>query len=342
MFDGVTLAGEAAVSAFTSDLRSDTLALAQGTDFINTMVNGVSNLFTPRVSTRADLAGTASVIIRQPAWGVTISALYMGAGFMPLGYPFAQSDRIDLKVSPMLRLLDGDLSISGTVGQRINNLSETKGEALTQFIANGLMNIRFSDAFSLSASYANFGIRSNNVFDTLKIENVSQSFSIDPVVTLDGGSMQHTITGSVAFDTFDDFNVVTGAESSNDTRMATLTYTAFLTGLPLTVGAVGSYVENTLFTGAFVVRTAGVNASYRFLSGALTTTVSYTMAGSTFGATPTDTQGFLKASARWNITKNINVVASLSNNAFQYGQYLPTRGRSFSEQIAQLALNTSF
>ena len=339
---GITLSGEMAISTFTSDTRADIVAATGGTDFISTIADGLSSLLQRRVTTRADLAGTAALAIKQPTWGITLSALYMGAGFMPLGYPFAQADRIDLKVSPSLRLFEGDVTLAGSVGQRVNNLSETKGEALTQFIANGVMNIRFSDVFSLAVNYANFGVRTNNVFDTLKVENVSQSFSIDPTVMIEGGSLLHTITGSVAFDAYDDFNVVSGAESSNDTRSATLTYTAMLMDIPLTIGGVGTYIENALFAGMLVIRTAGLNASYRLFGGAVTTSVSYTMAGSTFGALPTDSQGFLKLTARWNMTKNINLVASLANNSFRYGQLLPTRGSSFTEQIAQIALNSTF
>lgn len=339
---GVTFKSEAAVSAFTPDLRDEQKSIGEGSTFFDRAMSSFSTLFSPRISTWADVSGTASVIIRQQAWGLTLSALYMGPGFMPLGYPFMQTDRIDLMVSPSLQVFDGDLTINGSVGQRVNNLSETKGEALTQLIANGSVNAQFSDAFSVSVSYANFGIRSNTVFDTLKIENVSQSFSIDPSIMIEGSGAMHSVNGSVAFDTFEDFNVVTGAESSNDTRSATLTYSAMLTDMPLTLGAMGTYVENALFSAALIVRTVGLNASYRLLAGALTTSLSYTLAGSSFGSNPTDTQSFLKASARWAIAKNISLVASLSNNMFAYGRFLPNRGTSFSEQIMQLALNTTF
>ena len=342
LMPGVTFKSEAAVSAFTPDLRDEPKSLGEGSTFFDKAMSSFSTLFRPRISTRADVSGTASVIIRQQAWGLTLSALYMGPGFMPLGYPFMQTDRIDLMVSPSLQVFDGNLTINGSVGQRVNNLSETKGEALTQLIANGNVNAQFSDAFSVSVSYANFGIRSNTVFDTLKIENVSQSFSIDPSLMIDGAGAMHTVNGSVAFDTFEDFNVVTGAESSNDTRSATLTYSAMLTDMPLTLGAMGTYVENALFSATLIVRTVGFNASYRLLAGALTTSLSYTLAGSSFGSDPTDTQRFLKASARWAIAKNISLVASLSNNMFAYGRFVPSRGTSFSEQIMQIALNTTF
>ena len=133
---GITFSAEGAVSVFTRDQRADTIAAKD---------NPIGDLFVARTSTRIDGAGSANLSFRFSSWGLTFTGLYMGAGFQPLAYPFIQSDRIDLKVSPMLNLFNGDLTLSGTIGQRVNNLSETKGEAMTQAIANGQLSVRFSD-----------------------------------------------------------------------------------------------------------------------------------------------------------------------------------------------------
>ena len=37
----------------------------------------------------------------------------MGSGFQPIGNPFVQSDRLDLKVSPSFNLFEGDFTING-------------------------------------------------------------------------------------------------------------------------------------------------------------------------------------------------------------------------------------
>lgn len=331
---GTTLTAEGAVSAFTRDLSSPLLAM-EG--------NPVSSLFTTRTSTRVDGAASASLALRYSTWGVTFSGLYMGAGFEPLGYPFSQSDRIDVKISPMLNLLDGALTFNGTIGQRINNLSETKGQQLTQAIINGQLSVQFSESFSLTSTYSNFGIRNNrqNPLDSARVQNVSESFSIDPAITFDASEIIHTLMLSVGIDRYDDFNIVSGVESSNDTRSATIAYTGIVQSMPLTYGITGSYLENALSAGTLTIRSIGANASYRLLSGALTPTMSMTFSGSSLGPNPADTQTFVKAGLRWRISQQLTLTGNYAVNSYEYGSG-GSRGSRFSENMIQLAVSTSF
>ncbi|MBU3678915.1 MAG: hypothetical protein FGM32_04825 [Candidatus Kapabacteria bacterium] len=331
---GVTFSAEGAVSVFTRDQRADTLA---STD------NPLAGFFVARTSTRIDGAGSANLSLRYSTWGITFTGLYMGAGFQPLAYPFIQSDRIDLKVSPMLNLLDGDFTLSGTIGQRVNNLSQTKGEAMTQAIVNGQLSIRLSDVVSLSSAYSNFGIRNNrqNPLDSQRIQNVSESFSIDPMIMFSAASMMHTITASIGVDRFDDFNIVSGVETSNDTRSATLSYTGMFEEMPLTIGALASYLDNALSAGTLTIQSYGVNASYRLLGGKLLPTVSLTLTNSTFGANPADAQTFLRGGVRWRAAKNVTLVGNYGVNSYTYG-VASTRGSGFTEQTLQLSVSTTF
>lgn len=331
---GVMFSAEGAVSVFTRDQRADTLK-----DFTNPL----GSIFTARTSTRIDGAGSANLAFRFSSWGVTLSGLYMGAGFQPLAYPFVQSDRIDLKVAPMLNLFDGDFTFSGTIGQRVNNLSETKGEAMTQTIANGQLSVRFSDVISLSSSYSNFGLRNNrqNPLDSQRIQNVAESFSIDPMITFSAGSMMHTITATVGIDRYDDFNIVSGVETSNDTKSASLSYTGMFESFPLTIGANTSYLDNALTVGTLTIRSFGVNASYRLLNGQLLPTFSANFASSTFGSNPADAQRFLRGGLRWRASKNITLVGNYGVNSYVYG-VATSRGSDFTEQTLQLSVSTSF
>ncbi|MBU3699940.1 MAG: hypothetical protein FGM33_08020 [Candidatus Kapabacteria bacterium] len=331
---GVTLSAEGAVSAFTRDLSSALMDQAQ---------NPISGLLSARTSTRFDGAGNASLSLRYTSWGLTLTALYMGAGFQPLGYPFVQTDRIDLKVSPSLNLFDGDVSMNATVGQRVNNISQTRGEQLTQIIANGQIGIRFSDVFSLSSTYSNFGIRNNrqNPFDSARIQNVSESFSIDPTVTFAVADIYHTITASAGIDRFDDFNIISGVESSNNTRSVLLSYTGMMQSIPLTYGTSFSYMENNLALGKLMIRSIGLNASYRLLDGDLVPSVSVTQSESAFAANSADEQMFVKFGARWRITKYLIVTGNYSLNTYRYGAG-NTRAGNFSEQMLNVGISTTF
>jgi hypothetical protein len=308
--EGLSLNAEVALSSFTRDLSSAEMVV-EG--------NPLSFAQTTRISTRADFAGSAALKIQKKVWGITLSGLYIGSGFTPIGYTFMQSDRLELKVAPNLRLFDNKFSLNGSVGQRVNNLSQTKGETMTQLIGSANMSADFSEEFNLSAQYSNFGIRNNQILDTLKIENVSQSFSIDPTLTLQLSGATHIISASVGIDEFNDFNVISGAESSNDTRTLLGSYTLSFDSIPVTANLMASYMENRLSTGTLIIRSIGSTVSYPFFDGKLVPMLSLTASGSTLGAAATDDQLFFKFGLRWRPVKLLDVSGSIGNNSYSYG-----------------------
>ncbi|MBP6509909.1 MAG: hypothetical protein KA339_05090, partial [Candidatus Kapabacteria bacterium] len=156
---GMNITAEAAVSSFTRDQTSDVKSIDG---------NPLDLVTTTRVSTRVDLAGTASFNVKSNVWGFSVTTLYMGAGYVPIAQPYQQSDRFEWKVAPSLQLFGGDVAINATVGHRINNLSGTKGETLSQAIYGGTVNAQFSDGFSTMFRYSNFGIRNKRDLDTLR------------------------------------------------------------------------------------------------------------------------------------------------------------------------------
>ncbi|MBK7578444.1 MAG: hypothetical protein IPI24_13645 [Ignavibacteria bacterium] len=329
---GMNITAEAAVSSFTRDQTSDVKSIDG---------NPLDLVTTTRVSTRVDLAGTACFNVKSNVWGFSVTTLYMGAGYVPIAQPYQQSDRFEWKVAPSLQLFGGDVAINATVGHRINNLSGTKGETLSQAIYGGTVNAQFSDGFSTMFRYSNFGIRNKRDLDTLRVENVSQSFGIDPSLMIDGEDVLHTLNASLGLDTYDDFNVVSGIESSNDMRSAIINYLGSIKPVPLSVGVNASYVENILFTGLFIVRSVGGMIAYRFLNGDVVPSVSITNSSTTFGPSPSDQQLFFKASVRWRITKTTAFLASYGNNNYTYGNP-SSRSTAFTERMIQLALSTSF
>ncbi|MCX6139284.1 MAG: hypothetical protein NTX15_00355 [Candidatus Kapabacteria bacterium] len=329
---GMNISAEGAVSSFTRD-QSSAVKSIDG--------NPLDLVTTSRVSTRVDFAGTASFNMKADWWGLTVTGLYMGAGYVPIAQPYQQSDRFEWRIAPSARFFNGDLSLNATVGHRINNLSGTKGETMSQAIYGGTVNAQITEELSILGRYSNFGVRNDRTQDTLRIKNISQSFGIEPAIMIDGDAMMHTVNASLGLDTYDDYNVVSGVESSNDMRSATLNYLGSLKSIPLSVGVNASYLENILFTGLFIVRSVGGMISYRILNGDVIPSLSLTNSSSTFGATPSDQQLFFKAAVRWRMTKTMSFNASYGNNNYTYGNPAP-RGTSFSERLVQLAFSASF
>lgn len=330
--DGITFGGEVALSSFTRDLSSPEKAISG---------NPLSFAQTTRTSTRADLAGTATLGIQKKIWGLKFTGLYMGAGFAPIGYAFVQADRLEFSIAPNLHLFDNKFSINGSIGERTNNLSKTKGETTTQIIGSANMSADIGEAFNLSAQYSNFGIRNDQSFDSLKIQTVSQSLSIDPTLTLQMSSMTHIIAASFAIDDYKDFNVVSGATGSNDTKTLLGSYTAALNSIPLTVNLLASYMENRLSVGTLIIRSIGTTIGYSFFNRKLMPTFSVTASGSTLGAAPTDEQIFYKFGIRWRLAKMLDLMATIGNNSYLYGDPIP-KGSAFKETIIQLSVTTQF
>ena len=330
--DAFTFAAEAAASIFTRDQSAAEKPISG---------NPFGSLVTTRTSTRADFAGSASIGWQKTAWGIKLTGLYMGAGFEPIGYSFVQPDKLEVSVQPMLKLFDGGFTLDGSVGERRNNLSGTLGASTTQFIGDANLHATFSDAFDIGGHYSNFGVRNDLANDTLKVQNVSQSFGLDPMLTLRSDAMTHTLSGSAGFDEYDDFNTISGAASSNKMRTAILSYLLSLNSSPLTLGVTGSYVENILATGPLIIRSAQARIGYSFFRNGLRAGFSATVASSSSVLDPTDDQLFLKLDLRIRATSTIDFTASFENNEYQYGNPLP-KGKSFREMLARLGATAKF
>ncbi len=333
--DAFSFIGEAALSSFTRDQSSPEKVFSG---------NPLAFAQTTRTSTRADFAGTAALQLQQTAWGVKLSSLYMGAGFVPVGYSFVQPDRLEFSIAPNIHLFEDAFTLDGSVGERINNLSGTKAATTTQLIASVNLSAAISDAFNLSARYSNFGVRNDLTLDTLKVQTVSQSLSFDPTLTLRGATLTHIITASIGIDDYKDFNTISGVQASNNTRSVLGSYSIALNDIPLTVTIIGSYLENALPQplGTVIIRSAGGRTSYSFLQGAITPSLSVTASGSTTGISPTDDQLFVKFDVRLRPTKFLEFTASAGNNQYQYGNPLSSKGKSFKETLVRLALTTRF
>lgn len=192
----------------------------------------------------------------------------------------------------------------------------------------------------MAARYANFGIRNNMKNDTLKIEQVSNSLSISPTVVIPAGAADHMITLSWSLDAFNDYNVVSGATSSNNTMSLLGMYAVSLTRIPLTASFSLSRMTNDLPLGNLTIHSADLSAAYRFLDGSVlpSLTLSYTE-NSSAGFTK-DTQWLLRAAAQWNVLANLAFTAAISSNRYTYGSSRP--GVSFTETFFQTGLAMRF
>lgn len=224
-------------------------------------------------STVRDNAVSTALEYRQPLWNVKAKLLYVGSGYKTFGHPFFQSDRLEWTISPTANLFDRKVSISGSIGQRTNNLSGTRAAAMSQLLASANISAQINEKISLNTSYSNFGVRNVVENDTLKIENVAQNFNFTPVLILDAADATDIFTLMFSLDNFQDYNVVSGALNDNNTMIAGLTYNRSFKNNPLTIGA--NYMFFKLNSSAITIdnTTIGVNTGYDFFDGILNTSL---------------------------------------------------------------------
>lgn len=99
---------------------------------------------------------------------------------MAPGFPYMQTDRMDITFSPRLRILENRVVMSATVGYRKNNLSNTKLQTSSQLLMAMQVNATFTPQAGVNGSFSNFGMRTTHSMDTLRMEMIATSVSLAP------------------------------------------------------------------------------------------------------------------------------------------------------------------
>ncbi len=172
------IGSELSASAFTRDLNSSVYPSSE------IPIQIPKTILQIRSSTRLDYAGIASLNKEGEVFACKVQLKYLGDGFVPVGYPMMQTDRIDITLSPRFNLGKGKFIVQGSIGQRLNNLSKDKLSQATQTLGSLNFSANLSESFSLSGNYSNFGFKNSIDNDTFKINLINLSYGISPVLIL--------------------------------------------------------------------------------------------------------------------------------------------------------------
>jgi len=329
--ENVTITGEAGTCFFTHDMNASDIPDPDP---------GLNSFIRQRISSHVDYAAMLAGNYSVKDWGVKALFRYIGAGYMALGYPFMQPDRMEFLLSPRAQFFENRLALNGSIGSRTNNLSNTKAQASNQFI--GSLNALgiITDELSIAASYTNFGVRNNMTQDTLKIETVSNSFNLNPTYTLSAESIVHTISATYSQDSYNDYNVVSGAENSNVTQSIAGNYAASFTKIPLSTSAAYNYMTNNVKAGELTISSVTLGGSWRFDDAKIVPSISLTYSTNRLASFTSDRQFFASISTRWQISRVTGLTFSASVNDYTYGSSRP--GAGFTETLMQLSATTRF
>jgi len=248
LFDGrVRLQTEATLSAFTRDTRTQEVDLG---------VPVPEFLFTPRVGSRVDYAGTSRLQLDLDAFQFDASYERVQPGFRSLGLSRTRSDQEVIRLNPQVQVLGGRLSVGLDLKRVRNNLLGQRTVEQRQRQVGANVQARLSRSVTVNGSYMWMANEHEPTSDaalgqTLQRRFVTQTATLSPSVTLRSGSVTHSLSLSGNYQRLDNqpgFQVgeSSGGQGQGGTS-ANLTTTAsyslsFPSGLSLSLS--GNYLHN--------------------------------------------------------------------------------------------------
>jgi hypothetical protein len=326
--------GEVAGSLFTRDARSR----AGGSFKLPFEIP--SKIYTLQEASRLSFASDLSIVKEGKIFSIKANGKYIGDGFVPLGYPFMQTDRAEVTIDPSLNLFKSKVQLSGSIGKRIDNLAKARSTTTTQTLSSVNLNYQCTERLSLSGSFSNFGFRNPLVNDTFRVEMVTLSWNFSPVYTVTTGSGMHVCSGMFARNTFKDFNTISGALNDNDSHSAVLSYLFSKVKIPLTLSAMASYFDNNTSYGKFATKSLNLGAGYKFFKKKLNTMAGLTITESAIGPKAAGSQIMVTTGIKYAPTKKINLTVNGSVNLFKFGVTRP--GISYVEDLLRTSLTYKF
>ncbi|MGA9119634.1 MAG: hypothetical protein WB699_09720, partial [Bacteroidota bacterium] len=321
--------GETAISGFSNDIRFPELK--------NPSVN-LGPIFTPRTSSQVDAATILSVnIVPSSVFSLNLSAHWVGPGFVTLGYAQFQNDVLEYTIGPTVRLFSGSTTLRTSFGLRYNNLRNNRLSTTKRTIVNIGVTSQVSQAFGFDVQYANFGMQSTPRNDTLRIDNIAQSFMVTPRFTFNEFGGTNVLVVSYSLQDFTDFNVVSGNLSSNKVNSAVLSWTlAFPSSLTFSTTLMGTSV--TTSSVSTTIKGISETVGHSFFENLLTTSVTIGYNLYTVNATNGQVDG--RISAAFNTRHWGTLTLMLTSNRFTYSD--PTAGTSYGEYQGSLMYSIHF
>ncbi|MBL0176940.1 MAG: hypothetical protein IPP94_17055 [Ignavibacteria bacterium] len=329
--DNTSVTGEIGGSAFTRDLGADIASVSSPVP---------ESVYKHRISTATDYAGTLMFNYSEKAWGFKAGSKYIGAGYFSLAFPYMQPDRLDFLLAPYAKLFENTLSMNGSIGYRTNNLSETKASTSSQLIGSFTAIAMVSENISFNTRYANYGIRNRMQVDTLKIDMVTNSFSLSPSFNIPTTALINTIPLSWSLDAYNEVNTMTQREMTNNTQSYMGMYMASFIEIPLSSTLTVSYMTNDVPDAELELLSASAGLSYRLLENAVRPSLNVTWSQNSMASFTPDEQFLVRVGAEWSITPSLTFTLAATSNSYRYGTSRPDV--SFRETFLETSLSMSF
>jgi hypothetical protein len=303
---------EAARAYFTKDL-----AQPESPGFKNSF----KPFLTGRTSTGKDWAGNASIGKKSKNFDIAYVTKYIGAGFQTMGYPYLQPDRWDNTISTRINTWKDKMNIVASIGQRVNNLSNTSLKA-KQFIGNVNWFIQFSERFNTNISYNNFGFTAASGTNPYGVKNVSNDLSLSAGYNWKNTKRMNLLNFSWNFSKYNERDVNTGITTSNNTHTLMLSYVPTYFNSPVSPDFSVLYFNNTLpaVKTSLITLSAGLSSPLFKKKADLRAQLQYTIGK--LNSYSSNKNLLASLNLDYKLTKKLIWNVFLSTNYFRYGNEL--------------------
>lgn len=188
---------DVAASYYTRNITGDTLDIGNKWKKLSS--------FSPKTSSRISFAGEAGINYHFSIGNVRLKYRRVDPDYESMGAFYMQTDIEQYTAGFNLSLLKNKLHLQSDIGFQKNNLARTAVNDSKRTIGNIGINFMPSPVFGIDFHYSNYGISQQIIpqlqdpatiirYDSVRISQVNQSFSIAPHFFINKKNIQHSIS----------------------------------------------------------------------------------------------------------------------------------------------------
>lgn len=336
---------ETTVSAFTRDQRSPDLAADE-----SDIPSFLTDLFTPRSSTRLSYAGLAHTEFSFDAFQMRAQYERILPGYKSLGMRDMRDDQHTITLTPSFQFFDQQWTLDGEFSLSEDNLLGNRISKQTRQNINLNTNVQVSESINLGGGYTRFesSTSSNDSGNQGQHSQLSQVFQFFPSFSIISGSATHNFSITAIYqDMLVEFPVQDGDLESNESNTKTGA-ASYSLALPsgLSVNSSVNVVLGEAPGNTFTTLTGSLGSGYALFQRKLNLNLTVNVSQNRFEQIVTNQNRVNKS-----LSINGNFVASYSvtsatnlqlNIRTQNNTVMEGDGRAFSEMEARFRFQQRF
>ena len=208
-------------------------------------------------------------------------------------------------------------------GIRTNNVQNTNLQSTKRIISNINIFSQVSDAFSINASYSNFGFNNNEINNIIRVEMINNSYSLSPSYNFETSKIFLQINVNGSLNLFDQFDALSSTFIGTTSKNLSLNYNLTFKEMPLNINFLSLFFNNKMPASFIKMSNYGTTVSYRFFDKKLSPSLGFNLANITRDNFTTDHRFGMRLKVKYKITKKLQFNLSYRLNNYKYGSSKP-------------------